>query len=183
MRPGHRLRSRHRPPTGIRGAFVVHRRPHLKGKETDDLSVTVDAERLGQGRFGPSRAQSCHRSGGAPSTLASTRRWLNGSAARAGRAPAFVNLFVGNRPFGNPRTPQNPNDLSNRGGRKFWNSLSFWDSFGTVGLVLVCTCAKILGNFSRGVAQPGSAPALGAGGRWFESSRPDHFSSSGVTVG
>jgi methylenetetrahydrofolate reductase (NADPH) len=29
---------------------------------------------------------------------------------------------------------------------------------------------------SRGVAQPGSAPALGAGGRWFESSRPDHFS-------
>lgn len=29
----------------------------------------------------------------------------------------------------------------------------------------------------RGVAQPGSAPALGAGGRWFESSRPDHFKS------
>ncbi len=27
----------------------------------------------------------------------------------------------------------------------------------------------------RGVAQPGSAPALGAGGRWFKSSRPDHF--------
>ena len=27
----------------------------------------------------------------------------------------------------------------------------------------------------RGVAQSGSAPALGAGGRWFESSRPDHF--------
>src|SRR5271156_2937155 len=26
---------------------------------------------------------------------------------------------------------------------------------------------------SRGVAQPGSAPALGAGGRWFKSSRPD----------
>ena len=25
----------------------------------------------------------------------------------------------------------------------------------------------------RGVAQPGSAPALGAGGRWFKSSRPD----------
>ena len=35
----------------------------------------------------------------------------------------------------------------------------------------------------RGVAQPGSAPALGAGGRWFESSRPDHFPSSGVTPG
>jgi hypothetical protein len=29
---------------------------------------------------------------------------------------------------------------------------------------------------SRGVAQPGSAPALGAGGRWFESSRPDQIS-------
>ena len=28
----------------------------------------------------------------------------------------------------------------------------------------------------RGVAQPGSAPALGAGGRWFESSRPDQLS-------
>src|SRR4029079_12883293 len=27
----------------------------------------------------------------------------------------------------------------------------------------------------RGVAQPGSAPAWGAGGRWFKSSRPDHF--------
>ena len=26
---------------------------------------------------------------------------------------------------------------------------------------------------SRGVAQPGSAPALGAGGRWFKSSHPD----------
>src|SRR5262249_40269288 len=26
----------------------------------------------------------------------------------------------------------------------------------------------------RGVAQPGSAPALGAGGRWFKSNRPDH---------
>ena len=27
----------------------------------------------------------------------------------------------------------------------------------------------------RGVAQPGSAPALGAGGRWFKSNRPDHL--------
>lgn len=26
----------------------------------------------------------------------------------------------------------------------------------------------------RGVAQPGSAPAWGVGGRWFKSSRPDH---------
>ena len=33
-----------------------------------------------------------------------------------------------------------------------------------------------LENSSRGVAQPGSAPALGAGGRWFESSRPDQKS-------
>src|SRR5438270_1289921 len=36
---------------------------------------------------------------------------------------------------------------------------------------------------SRGVAQPGSAPALGAGGRWFKSNRPDHFSKSGVPPG
>src|SRR6476659_7037721 len=35
----------------------------------------------------------------------------------------------------------------------------------------------------RGVAQPGSAPALGAGGRRFESGRPDHFLSSGVPPG
>ena len=28
----------------------------------------------------------------------------------------------------------------------------------------------------RGVAQSGSAPASGAGGRWFESNRPDHSS-------
>ena len=28
-------------------------------------------------------------------------------------------------------------------------------------------------NFRRGVAQPGSAPALGAGSRRFKSSRPD----------
>ena len=31
----------------------------------------------------------------------------------------------------------------------------------------------ILGPHSRGVAQPGSAPALGAGGRAFKSPRPD----------
>ena|SRR5450432_2586225 len=30
-------------------------------------------------------------------------------------------------------------------------------------------------GFGRGVAQPGSAPAWGAGGRKFESSRPDHY--------
>jgi hypothetical protein len=38
-------------------------------------------------------------------------------------------------------------------------------------------------NFEkRGVAQSGSAPALGAGSRRFKSSRPDHFfmSSSGL---
>jgi hypothetical protein len=29
-------------------------------------------------------------------------------------------------------------------------------------------------DFIRGVAQPGSAPALGAGGRQFKSDRPDH---------
>ena len=29
-------------------------------------------------------------------------------------------------------------------------------------------------DLGRGVAQSGSAPAWGAGGRWFESSHPDH---------
>ncbi len=30
-------------------------------------------------------------------------------------------------------------------------------------------------NFFRGVAQPGSAPGLGPGGRRFESFLPDHY--------
>jgi hypothetical protein len=34
-------------------------------------------------------------------------------------------------------------------------------------------CAFSGAGFDRGVAQPGSAPALGAGGRRFKSSRPD----------
>ena len=75
---------------------------------------------------------------------------------------------------------QNPNDFFSRTPTNSETAVLpvlrqrlFWDSFETVGLLLACTCARILGNFSRGVAQPGSAPALGAGGRWFESSRPD----------
>ena len=62
---------------------------------------------------------------------------------------------------------------------------SFGDSFGTVLRQISpgkrrsrtdgCeNCSRIKDLQSRGVAQPGSAPALGAGGRWFESSRPDH---------
>src|SRR6266571_4180689 len=35
---------------------------------------------------------------------------------------------------------------------------------------------SFLDPHSRGVAQPGSAPALGAGGHRFKSCRPDHFS-------
>ena len=42
--------------------------------------------------------------------------------------------------------------------------------------------AEPLGNaivhrrlYGRGVAQPGSAPAWGAGGRWFKSTRPDQI--------
>ena len=45
------------------------------------------------------------------------------------------------------------------------------------------TAVKLAFRSGRGVAQPGSAPALGAGGRRFESGRPDHFSKSGVTPG
>jgi hypothetical protein len=44
----------------------------------------------------------------------------------------------------------------------------------------LCSCAFGFGNLramtSRGVAQPGSASALGAEGRKFESCLPDHFS-------
>ena len=32
----------------------------------------------------------------------------------------------------------------------------------------------LISSLRRGVAQPGSAPVLGTGGRRFESSRPDH---------
>ena len=40
--------------------------------------------------------------------------------------------------------------------------------------------------FGRGVAQSGSAPVLGTGGRKFESCRPDHFyslSTQGCIIG
>ena len=39
-----------------------------------------------------------------------------------------------------------------------------------------CDCTRTNGPKRRGVAQSGSAPALGAGGRRFESSRPDRRS-------
>ena len=43
------------------------------------------------------------------------------------------------------------------------------------GLALrTCPRCWVILHGTRGVAQFGSAPALGAGGRWFESSRPDH---------
>ena len=38
------------------------------------------------------------------------------------------------------------------------------------GVIFICYTHR-----RRGVAQPGSAPAWGAGGRWFESNRPDHL--------
>ena len=38
------------------------------------------------------------------------------------------------------------------------------------GVIFICYT-----HHRRGVAQPGSAPAWGAGGRWFESNRPDHL--------
>ena len=52
----------------------------------------------------------------------------------------------------------------------------FWDSSETEERDRGLKWGKILRFSSRGVAQPGSAPALGAGGRWFESSRPDQNS-------
>ena len=42
--------------------------------------------------------------------------------------------------------------------------------------------SSILNPRFRGVAQLGSASALGAEGRWFESSRPDHLRGCGSTV-
>src|SRR6266850_6913694 len=62
--------------------------------------------------------------------------------------------------------------------------MGFWDSSGTIfarkakhaNERAARNRSKITDSQSRGVAQPGSAPALGAGGRWFESSRPDQFS-------
>jgi hypothetical protein len=68
--------------------------------------------------------------------------------------------------------------------REFWNSGLGWDSVATIFAGEASTRtgelaenrSKIEDLQSRGVAQPGSAPALGAGGRWFESSRPDQIS-------
>ena len=42
-----------------------------------------------------------------------------------------------------------------------------------------CSNQSVPANFQRGLAQSGSAPALGAGGRVFESLNPDHFKNSG----
>ena len=50
-----------------------------------------------------------------------------------------------------------------------------WDS--THGLSRAMLSARVPTAF-RGIAQPGSAPALGAGGREFESRCPDHFPSA-----
>ena len=49
---------------------------------------------------------------------------------------------------------------------------------GKVNSGITCQIIKDLLSYNslmkfRGVAQPGSAPALGAGGRWFKSSHPD----------
>ncbi len=44
-------------------------------------------------------------------------------------------------------------------------------------ILFPCYLAQIAvekSRWSRGVAQPGSAPGLGPGGRRFEPSRPDH---------
>ena len=43
------------------------------------------------------------------------------------------------------------------------------------GLFYNLSTVKSLKNRSRGVAQPGSVPEWGSGGRRFKSSRPDHF--------
>ena len=53
--------------------------------------------------------------------------------------------------------------------RKFDGVLAMYHDQGLIPFKLLAfeACA------SRGVAQPGSVPAWGAGGRWFESSRPD----------
>src|SRR5271156_4459100 len=42
-------------------------------------------------------------------------------------------------------------------------------------MVLLGSALQSLRTSCRGVAQPGSAPALGAGGLEFKSPRPDHF--------
>ena len=66
--------------------------------------------------------------------------------------------------------------------RELWHRKEFWHSFGTVrgqnGWFSRARNLEVLYNecctSCRGVAQPGSAPALGAGGPEFKSRRPDH---------
>jgi hypothetical protein len=68
--------------------------------------------------------------------------------------------------------------------------MGFWHSFDTVSAQFALKTGQIaracrgairgsdlesVEQYSRGVAQPGSAPALGAGGRRFKSYRPDQF--------
>ena len=86
-------------------------------------------------------------------------RWPTAVRLRVG-APAFRQSFRNRSPVWPLVTAQNANDSWCRRRAEFWDSQGFWDSFGTVGLVHVHICVRILGNWSRGVAQPGSAPAL-----------------------
>ena len=62
-----------------------------------------------------------------------------------------------------------------RGGERSSRSFAGRTRVGGRAAVTACT----IGCWSRGVAQPGRALALGARCRWFESSRPDHLSASG----
>ena len=69
-------------------------------------------------------------------------------------------------------------------GRKWAESWSkfgrSWRKYG--GCWATTADPAIIGRSRRGVAQPGSAPAWGAGGRKFESSRPDHNIRAGSVI-
>jgi hypothetical protein len=97
---------------------------------------------------------------GHPAVLASALRLPAASPTRVAHL-LLVNLLAAESPVRDCGTAQNPNDSCIAAAQQFCDSRWFWDSFGTVRLVVVRTCVKILGNSSRGVAQPGSAPALG----------------------
>jgi hypothetical protein len=61
-------------------------------------------------------------------------------------------------------------------GQSLLNCLSrYCDPASLPRLASITMAPASFGNTCRGVAQSGSAPASGAGGRWFESNRPDHF--------
>ena len=97
----------------------------------------------------------------------STARWASSAALRCCRKPPRLAM----RPLRQIEDPDHPGGYCGYYGNKPESSGCAWDAKGR----RKWPGSGLQWKESRGVAQPGSAPALGAGGRRFKSSRPDQI--------